>query len=77
VWDTACGNKFVFNDGTPTENGQRWCGYCGGLALTVPSRRPSRKQSSIVRNATRLNRGLVTRSWHSLPPSRRHRSTTT
>ncbi len=28
-WTTACGNFFQFNDGTPTENKQAFCGYCG------------------------------------------------
>lgn len=28
-WDTACGEKYVFIDGGPRENGQRFCGYCG------------------------------------------------
>ena len=29
-WDTECQEKFVLNDGTPHENGMRWCPYCGG-----------------------------------------------
>jgi hypothetical protein len=29
AWNTACGNIFEFNDGTPTENNQTFCGYCG------------------------------------------------
>jgi hypothetical protein len=28
-WDTACGEKFVFNDGTPIENDFYFCPYCG------------------------------------------------
>jgi hypothetical protein len=33
AWKTGCGNYFCFDDGGPTDNGQRFCGYCGG-ALT-------------------------------------------
>ena len=29
-WDTVCGNKFSFIDGTPTENKFTHCCYCGG-----------------------------------------------
>ena len=29
AWDTGCGNRHVFTDGGPAENGQRFCGYCG------------------------------------------------
>ena len=28
-WDTACGDKHVFFDGTPAENHHRFCPYCG------------------------------------------------
>lgn len=28
-WWTACNNGFVFTDGGPTENGMRFCCYCG------------------------------------------------
>lgn len=28
-WWSACGNGFVFNDGTPTENAFAYCCYCG------------------------------------------------
>lgn len=28
-WETSCGSAFYFEDGTPSENGQRFCGYCG------------------------------------------------
>ena len=29
VYETNCGNMFVFNDGTPSENGFAFCPYCG------------------------------------------------
>lgn len=28
-WDTACGNAFCFITAGPTENGLRYCPYCG------------------------------------------------
>lgn len=36
VYSTECGHAFVFNDGTPEQNNQRFCGYCGG-GLIVPA----------------------------------------
>lgn len=35
VYQTACGHQFQFFDGTPEDNGQKFCGYCGGLLMTV------------------------------------------
>ena len=29
-WDTSCGQAFYFIDDGPTENGFRFCPYCGG-----------------------------------------------
>lgn len=28
-WETACGNSFVLNDGTPSDNDLKFCPYCG------------------------------------------------
>ena len=28
-WDTACGEKHQFVDGTPSQNHYRFCPYCG------------------------------------------------
>lgn len=28
-WETSCGEMFVFEDGTPSENGMKYCCYCG------------------------------------------------
>ena len=30
TYHTGCGQLFVLNDGTPRENGMRFCCYCGG-----------------------------------------------
>jgi hypothetical protein len=35
VWHTGCGNAHQFNDGTPAQNGQRFCGYCGSKLVPV------------------------------------------
>ena len=29
IWQTDCGNEFVFNEGTPSYNGAKFCCYCG------------------------------------------------
>lgn len=29
VWGTQCGNGYFFNEGGPTENDQKFCGFCG------------------------------------------------
>jgi hypothetical protein len=29
VYDTDCGNKFMFTDDGPVANKMRFCGYCG------------------------------------------------
>jgi hypothetical protein len=28
-WNTQCGQKFTWTVGTPSDNGARWCLYCG------------------------------------------------
>ena len=33
TWETGCGNAFVFNDEGPTENGFKFCPYCGKSVL--------------------------------------------
>lgn len=43
LWGTSCGHNFEFNDGTPRENGARFCLYCGH-ALRQRSYRERRKQ---------------------------------
>jgi hypothetical protein len=39
VWHTSCGHQFWFDSGTPTENKQQFCGYCGSRlhAVTAPA----------------------------------------
>jgi hypothetical protein len=34
-WDTQCGEKWCFIEGTPTENHCRFCAYCGGRLVEV------------------------------------------
>lgn len=29
LWNTACGECFVFEDGGPKDNSHKFCGYCG------------------------------------------------
>ena len=29
TWETACKNKWVFNEGTPEDNRMKFCCYCG------------------------------------------------
>lgn len=38
VWNTSCGNAFVFNDDGPDANGFKFCPYCGKpLAQVKPA----------------------------------------
>lgn len=30
AWDTGCGNLFVLNEGSPSDNEMKFCCYCGG-----------------------------------------------
>lgn len=30
IWNTACGEAHLFEDGGPAENEHRFCPYCGG-----------------------------------------------
>jgi hypothetical protein len=36
AWDTGCGRTFLINDGTPSENGMRYCCFCGKTLIGVP-----------------------------------------
>lgn len=36
-WATGCGHYFEINDGTPSENGMRFCAYCGKPLVEVPA----------------------------------------
>jgi hypothetical protein len=35
-WETSCDHAFVINEGTPKENGMRFCCYCGKRLEAVP-----------------------------------------
>jgi hypothetical protein len=35
-WATSCGQLFVINDGTPSQNGMKYCCYCGGELVEKP-----------------------------------------
>lgn len=37
VLETTCGHAFELNDGTPTENGMKFCCYCGQVLTYVPA----------------------------------------
>jgi hypothetical protein len=36
AYDTGCSNKHIFIDGTPAQNGYRFCPYCGGALADAP-----------------------------------------
>lgn len=29
VWETKCGDLFILTEGTPRDNGMKFCPYCG------------------------------------------------
>ena len=29
IWESSCGNYFILNEGTPVENGMKFCFKCG------------------------------------------------
>lgn len=33
-WDTSCGETFYFPEGTPSENGMKFCPYCGKILVS-------------------------------------------
>ena len=35
IWHTACGHQWFFDSGTPEDNGQKFCGYCGRSLVVV------------------------------------------
>lgn len=34
IWNTACGEAHLFEEGGPAENAHRFCPYCGGALVT-------------------------------------------
>ncbi len=39
-WDTGCGQTFTFNAGDPSDNGCKFCMYCGKPLIEVPHTDP-------------------------------------
>jgi hypothetical protein len=33
IWNTSCGNAFIMNDETPSENDFKFCCFCGKLLV--------------------------------------------
>lgn len=44
TYHTDCGHAFEFTDGTPTENGILFCGYCGAPILDQPYQAPTESE---------------------------------
>jgi hypothetical protein len=40
VWTASCGHAWQILDGTPGENGMRFCCYCGGALNTATGDKP-------------------------------------
>jgi len=38
TWNTTCGNAFQFTEGGPTENGCKFCPYCGHALKEIPAK---------------------------------------
>lgn len=36
AWDTDCGNRFILNDGAPSDNDMKFCCYCGKPLTETP-----------------------------------------
>jgi len=34
-WETSCDNAFVLLSGTPSDNGMKFCPYCGKVIMPV------------------------------------------
>lgn len=37
LWGTECGKAFMLNDGSPSDNGMKFCCYCGGALIKYPT----------------------------------------
>lgn len=46
VYETTCGQAWVFEDGTPKENHARFCPYCGRTLRDASTTRSGRPSSS-------------------------------
>ncbi len=40
-WDTACGDKFIFDEEGPAENHHRFCPHCGKTIAVTPYEAPA------------------------------------
>jgi hypothetical protein len=38
-WETGCKNEFTINEGTPEENGMKFCCFCGKKIAQFPQER--------------------------------------
>jgi len=39
-YKTQCGNRYMFLEGTPKDNEQKYCGYCGGVIIDITGTAP-------------------------------------
>jgi len=39
TWDTGCGDSFIVIDATPSQNGMRYCPYCGKVINEIIEKR--------------------------------------
>lgn len=46
MWDTSCENTFVFDEGGPEENEQKFCCYCGKPLKVVPFVYPTEEETT-------------------------------
>ncbi len=37
LWGTECGNAFTLNEGSPSDNGMKFCCYCGAELVEYPT----------------------------------------
>ena len=62
-WFTICGEVFVLEEGTPFENGMRYCCYCGKQLKDVPyTRIQNRKKMCNRMGSLRSNKPQDERS---------------
>lgn len=36
IWHTSCKDSFYFDDGKPSENGVKFCCFCGSPLVEIP-----------------------------------------
>ena len=47
-WETECGNLFIFELGTPTENRFKYCPYCGKQLTEIRYKGGTNEQSRTI-----------------------------